>query len=104
MIAETINPDIIARQLRSFLNGSNGYHPSKGKKSYLIIVNYSSNLINDKVIEQKYIYLCLKVVKNILKKTRSRDIDFRVPMIREGILENINHMCELLNIKGNVTK
>ncbi len=31
VIADTINPVIIARQLRSFLNSSNGYHSSKSK-------------------------------------------------------------------------
>lgn len=101
MISETLNPIIISRQLRSFLNTCNGYHSSRGKdldKDDLVKMNQV--ITNEKVQDQKYIYRCIKIIKNLLKKTRTQKVDFKVPMIREGILDTISHIWEISGING----
>lgn len=40
---------------------------------------------------------------NILKKTKKQSVDFKVPMIREGILDIINHICILAGIDTGIS-
>ena len=48
--------------------------------------------------ELKYIYSNLSLIKTLLEKTDKESIDFKVPMIREGILDTINDICKLCGI------
>lgn len=59
---------------------------------------YTHALNIDKVVEQKYLFTNLSLIMNILKKTKGQSVDFKVPMIREGILDIINHICTLAEI------
>lgn len=83
ILAISLDPCTISRQLKQFLMNSWGYNANS-----MIL----GNLHRSGSLEEKYILTTLKVIHTLLVKSDKENIDFWVPMIREGVLDIIKEM------------
>jgi hypothetical protein len=86
ILAASLDPSTISRQLKLFLMNSCGYNTNSMSLS---------NFHRSGSLEEKYILTTLKVINTLLVKSSRENIDFCIPMIREGVLEVTQEMQAL---------